>query len=388
MTPLRSTLLVVERELREAFSRRSLWIVIGLLFVGSTAAMILPGILSGGTTRYDVAIVRGPGVSTDAVEGAVRRGVRALDAAVRFTGVDTVARARRLVDGGDADVALRPSDPPLLVVRSGEDDALVTIVRQSLATVALQSRLQSAGLSTDAVGSVLRAPPPRVETVANDQSDRRAAAAILSLILYLILLLLMMQAASGVAIEKANRVSEVLLAVVRPGALFFGKVIGVTVVGLAGLAAGAIPVLVKVAVGGDLPAGLGPAIAGGFAWIVLGLVLYLTTAGALGALVERQEEAGTAVAPLSLLLVGTYVLSLSAADRSFGGVLAVFPLTSPIVMPARIALGAASTPEILASIVLLGASVVIAVRFGAAIYRRGIVSTGRRLRLGEVLRSG
>jgi hypothetical protein len=31
---------------------------------------------------------------------------------------------------------------------------------------------------------------------------------------------------------------------------------------------------------------------------------------------------------------------------------------------------------------------VIAVRFGAAIYRRGIVSTGRRLRLGEVLRSG
>jgi ABC-2 type transport system permease protein len=313
--------------------------------------------------------------------------VRALDAAVRFTGVDTVARARRLVDGGDADVALRPSDPPLLVVRSGEDDALVTIVRQSLATVALQSRLQSAGLSTDAVGSVLRAPPPRVETVANDQSDRRAAAAILSLILYLILLLLMMQAASGVAIEKANRVSEVLLAVVRPGALFFGKVIGVTVVGLAGLAAGAIPVLVKVAVGGDLPAGLGPAIAGGFAWIVLGLVLYLTTAGALGALVERQEEAGTAVAPLSLLLVGTYVLSLSAADRSFGGVLAVFPLTSPIVMPARIALGAASAPEILASIVLLGASVVIAVRLGAVIYRRGIVSTGRRLRLGEVFRS-
>ena len=54
------------------------------------------------------------------------------------------------------------------------------------------------------------------KTVAADDSDRQASAAILSLVLYLILLLLMIQVASGVAIEKANRISEVLLAVVKP----------------------------------------------------------------------------------------------------------------------------------------------------------------------------
>ena len=77
--------------------------------------------------------------------------------------------------------------------------------------------------------------------------------------------------------------------------------------------------------------------------MVLGLVLYLTTAGALGALVERQEEAGSVLTPLSLLLIGTYVLAQSSADGSFGAVLAIFPFTSPIVMPSRIALGDAST---------------------------------------------
>ncbi len=210
---------------------------------------------------------------------------------------------------------------------------------------------------------------------------------ILSLVLYLVLLVLTIQATNGVAIEKANRISEVLLAIVRPGSLLFGKVVGVGIVGLAGLAVGALPIVVKVVAGGDLPAGLGPALAGGAAWIVMGLVLYLTIGGGLGALIERQEEAGSVQAPLSLLLVSAYLLATSAADSSVGTVLAIFPLTSPIVMPSRIALGVASTAEIVASLVVGMVTVVIVVRLGAAIFRRGIVHTGRRLRLHAALRT-
>ncbi len=109
-----------------------------------------------------------------------------------------------------------------------------------------------------------------------------------------------------------------LLDVVRPGALLLGKVIGVGLVGLAGLAAGAIPIVVRAIAGGDFPAGLGPAVAYGFAWV---------------------------------------------------------------------ALGVASGPEIVASLVIEVVSVMIAVRLGAASYRRGIVQTGRRLHLREALRT-
>ena len=116
-------------------------------------------------------------------------------------------------------------------------------------------------------------------------------------------------------------------------------------------------------------------------------MLYLTIAGALGALVERQEEAGVgAHAAEPSCSSRTYVLAQSAADGSLGAVLAIFPFTSPIVMPTRIALGDATTGEIVASLAVGLVTVVLVVRLGAAIYRRGIVHTGRRLRLGEALR--
>ena len=56
-------------------------------------------------------------------------------------------------------------------------------------------------------------------------------------------------------------------------------------------------------------------------------------------------------------------------------------------MPARLALGDASAGEIVASLIVGFATVVLVLRLGAAIYQRGIVHTGRRLRLGEVLRT-
>jgi ABC-2 type transport system permease protein len=205
-------------------------------------------------------------------------------------------------------------------------------------------------------------------------------------VLYLLLLMLMIGVANGTAIEKANRISEVLLATVRPGSLLFGKVIGVGLTGILTITAGALPVVVKVVVGGDVPAGTWAAVAGGAAWFVLGLALYLTIAASLGALVERQEETGSVIAPLSMLLVGTYIVAQSAADTPLGTVMAYFPLTSPLIMPSRLALGVASPAEVVASLLIGLVAVVVVVRVGAVVYRRGIVRTGRRLRLREVLR--
>jgi ABC-2 type transport system permease protein len=384
MSWLEATRLVAVRELRESFRRRSLWIVMAILFLGSTAAMVVPDLLDSGSTTYDVAVTRGlPSGFTNELDATGH----AVDTRVRYRSVADHAQARRLVDDSTVDVAVVAGDPPIVVARKGDDDTLVALVRQSLASSSLTTQLRDAGLDAAAVQHILTAPSAHVEQVAADDSDRKASAAILSLVLYLILLILMIQVANGVAIEKSNRISEVLLAVVKPTALFFGKVVGVGIVGLAGFVVAGIPVVVKAAGGGDLPAGLGPAVAGGLPWMILGLVLYLTTAGALGALVERQEETGSVLTPLSLLLIATYILAQSSSDNGFGAFLAIFPFTSPIVMPARLALGAASTGEIVASLVIGVATVLFVLRLGAAIYRRGIVHTGRRLRLGEVLRT-
>jgi ABC-2 type transport system permease protein len=388
VTGARATRLVAGRELKEAFRRKSLWIVLGVLFVGSSLAMILPEVLCSGTTEYDVAIVSSSSApSTNRFERALRAAADANDNRVKFRSVATDARARELVDKSKVDLAVVLADDPSLIVRADQQDTLLALVRQSLATTELRANLGNEGLDDAAVQRALKLPAPRVVEVAVDDSDRGAAAAILSLVLYLVLLMLMIQAANGVAIEKANHVTEVLLAVVRPGSLLFGKVIGVGLVGAAGLVVGALPVIAKAVAGGDLPPGLGPAVLGGAAWFALGLVLYLTIAGSLGALVERQEEAGSVLGPLSLLLVGTYIVAQSAAGTSLGVFLAIFPLTSPIVMPSRIALGDATPIEIVVSLVVGIVTAVVVIRIGAAIFRRGVVHTGKRLHLMEALRS-
>jgi ABC-2 type transport system permease protein len=381
----RATWLVASREMNVAFHRRSFWIVVALLAAGSTVAMVLPGLLDSGTTTYHVAVVPAP----EAAEFRSRLTAASddLNATIRIRDATGRATARRLVDDGDVDEAVVFADEPVIIVQSDQHEAVVAATQQALAATTLAARLDRAGLDPSQVDTILGVRPAPVDEIDTDQGDRIAAMIVLSLVLYLALLMLTIQAASGTAIEKSNRISEVLLPIVRPGPLLFGKVLGVTLVGIASLSAAAVPVIIKAVVGGDLPPGLGAALLGGAPWFLLGLLLYLIIAGALGSLVERQEEAGTVIAPLSFALVAAYLLAQTTAGTSAGGVLAIFPLTSPLVMPARIALGEATGAEIVASLALLVASLFLVIRVGAAMYRRGIVHTGRRLTISEALRA-
>ena len=87
-------------------------------------------------------------------------------------------------------------------------------------------------------------------------------------------------------------------------------------------------------------------------------------AAALGALVERQEEAGAVVSPLTAILVGTFIVSSGGGDSVVGAVLAWVPLTSPLVEPTRIAIGASSPVEMAGSAIVLLVSIAIAARVG------------------------
>jgi ABC-2 type transport system permease protein len=122
-------------------------------------------------------------------------------------------------------------------------------------------------------------------------------------------------------------------------------------------------------------------------WFLLGLALYLTIAGALGALVERQEEASSAVSPLMAVLIGTFVLLETGPDSPVTAVLAYVPLSSPLVEPARLAAGASSPTEVIGSLLVSLVAVAIAFRFASVVYGRAIVRTGRRLKVGEILRT-
>lgn len=382
MNTRRSMALVAGREVREALRRKSFWVVFLVLLAGSTAAMVVPALVSSdATTRYDVAVVG----DAPTLEANLRSLGQALEAKVDVTTVATEATARQKVKDKGLDLAVVPGRRPSVIVRAGGNDRLVGAARQALAATTTSERLQAAGLSPAQVQRALAVPAPMLDEVAVDTESRRAAGIAASVLVYILLLSLMIQVANGTAVEKANRVSEVLVPVVRPVSLLFGKVIGIGIIGVAILTAGLAPVIVKLALGGDLPGGIGATLAGGAAWFVLGSALYLTLAATLGSLVERQEEAGSVISPLTFALIGTFFVAQGGPDSALGTVLAYVPLSSPLVVPARIAIGASTPVELVASLLILLVTIALAVRFGSAAYGRAIVRTGRRLKLGEVL---
>jgi ABC-2 type transport system permease protein len=384
MSRAEATRLVIARELRESLRRKAIWIVAAILALGSTAAVVLPEILGGDSDSRTIGVVGAPSDEFGDTLAQVASGVNIEIELVDFDDRDAATTA---VHDGDVDAAaVLDVDPAAIVLPTDDDAQLEGLLRQAIGITAVADSLTDAGLTPEEVEAAFDTAEPAVIVLDTERGGRRAAAFAISIVLYVMLLLLTSQVASGVAIEKTNSVSEVLLAIVRPHALLFGKVIGVGLIGVFTLACGALPVLVKLAAGGSLPPGIGGTLAGGGAFFMIGVALYLTTGGALGALVGRQEEAAAAVAPLSVMLIAFYIVGQGGADTTLGAILAYVPFAAPMVMPGRIALGASSPFEIAASLTIGVTTVLVGGRVSAAVYRRAIVRTGRRLKLRDALR--
>ena len=375
----RTTALIVERELREAGRKKSIWALIGFVLLASTAMVVGPELIPDDDSGTVVIV-------GDDVYGVAEALEDVPDRDIDVTEADDRSAAAEAVEAGDADLAVILELPPVLLV----DDptaSLVTIVREIVTGRVAAARLTELGIAPTDVGDAFADAAPSVEPVDVEREGREGAAFGLTIVLYLLTVMLTSQVASAVAVEKSNRVSEVLLAIVPARSMLVGKVVGVGCIGLATLAAGVAPVVVRFLVGGGLPDELGRSIALSSLWFVGGLALYLTIAAAMGSLVSRQEEVGAVIAPLTTLLVLGYLASITASDSVVGTVLAYVPLTSPMVEPHRIAVGTSSPVEYVGSLALLVASAAAVARVATVVFRRGIVGTGRRLTLRDVLRS-
>lgn len=382
--PVRHTWLVAQREVRESLRSKGIWFTAAALLLGGLALVILPEVLPGDSFDRDLVTVgEVPAEVSEAL--AVAAGSIEMDLAI--DGAPDVAAATALVKDGDADVALVWGEQPRILQRTDDHDVAVSLVQQVLVGYRTQVIFAEAGVPADVLAQAAAVDAVPVETVDAARDGRQGAAFGLTVVMYLVIMILASGVASSVATEKANRVSEVLLAVVPVRSLLFGKVLGVGAVGFGTVLVGALPLLVKTIAGGDVPDSLGTTLASSGAWLAGGIVIYLLLAAMLGALADRTEDVGSAIAPLTIALVAIYLASLGTTENTVGLVLSLVPLSSPIAMPARLAIGAAEPWEVIASLVLLALAVVLVARLAAMVYGRAIVRTGRRLKLTEVLRA-
>ncbi len=381
--------LVLGRGLREQLRSRTFKIVTALMLLLSLGAVIVPKLVTAGPTTYTLATV-GP---------APAALTTSLDAAAKATGVRTTyvvrtddAGVRTAVQHGEATVGLA-GDRMYVAERTA--GAFPGVVAQSLVRIETRRLLTSFGPTAGQVAQLDSVRPPEQVFVAPVQDTGRAGVGFaVGLVLYLALLFSGQIISTTVATEKASRISEVLLAVLRPSQILVGTVLAVATVATIQLLVLSVPLLVGASMTGStwLPAMAAPDLALAITWFILGFMLFAFLYAAGGALVDKVTEAGTAVLPVTALIIAGYLLGVTVVMGNPGSTLSVavslFPLTAPLTMPIRWASGEVPVYQLLLALGLTALTGLGCIWLASTVYRRALVVTGHRVRLRELFRRG
>ncbi|MCZ4409391.1 ABC transporter permease [Cryomorphaceae bacterium 1068] len=254
-----------------------------------------------------------------------------------------------------------------------------------------------------------------------------------AVLIYFFIFLYGVQVMRGVMEEKSNRIVEVIISSVKPFQLMMGKIVGVALVGLtqfllwvilsgilfsvatsilapelanAGTMADQIQATEEVAneVSKDAmeQAAIGeiaelilfrvnwPLMIGMFIFYFLGgYLLYASLFAAVGAAVDNETDTQQFMMPITIPLVFGFIVSEFALTNPEGAMVfwfSQFPLTSPIVMMVRGAMGFDSGTiwELVLSMTLLIAGFVFCVWLAGKIYRVGILMYGKKVSYKEL----
>lgn len=384
------TWLVVTRTTKEAVASKSWRITTLVMLLLGLAAVALPRIIGDDATTYRLATV---GETPPGVAAMLEAAGKAADFEVEFSTVADVSAAQDVVRAGDVDVALTATGPSgTLYVASDAGGTFPALVTQAVVAQTTTQSMLDAGLTPEQVATIQGTRPPEQVTIGRATDDARAGVGFATgIVLYIALIIAGGSIATAVATEKSSRISEVLLAVLRPTQLLVGTVLGVGLLMLVQIAALAIPVAVGLAGNLDVPASASWDIGLAVVWFVLGLAMYAFVFAALGALVDKPSEVGSAIMPANALLIGAYLLAVTVTISNpsswISVVASIFPLSAPMVMPIRWASGLVPGWQLVLAMVLTALTAVVLARFAARIYQRGLTLTGRRVKLREVVGS-
>ena len=243
-------------------------------------------------------------------------------------------------------------------------------------------------------------------------------------LIYLVILIYGMGVMRGVMEEKTNRIAEVIISSVRPFQLMMGKIVGIALVGLTQfllwlILTGSLQFLLPLFIP-ELRQAMHPSSAAGMDaiskvptselagifnslsnqhWSLIlscflfyflgGYFLYAAMFAAVGSLVnEDQQEAQQMTIPITMPIILAFFIMTSAikdANSTLAIFGSMFPLTSPIVMMARIPYGVPAW-QIATSMLLLVAGFVLMTWLSAKIYRTGILMYGKKASWKEVIK--
>lgn len=391
MNGVRLGWLVAARELRERGRSRVFAISVLLMLVGAAGAIVLPALLDTGLETRRVGLI---GSAPAELVPALQAQGQAADTTIRVHRYDTLADGEAAVRDGKADVLV--VDARRLEWPKRADHQLQALLTGAIQLVTVRERAADAGISPDELRTVLApAPLSNVElgqVVGRSPGDENAAF-VMTLVLFGAISTFASMVLTGVVEEKSSRTVEVLLARMPARSLMAGKIVGIGMLGLAqiialglvALAAGALVDSVEISAVRPV------VVAWAVAWFLLGYALYATLYGALGALATRTEDASSIAGPVTIVLVLGFMVAFATfgnIDTTWSRVVSWVPITSPMAMPFRVAMGAATWWDLLIAVALTLATITGLVVLGGRVYTRAILNTGASLSLRNAWRVG
>ena len=230
---------------------------------------------------------------------------------------------------------------------------------------------------------------------------------VMSLMLYMFILLYGQMVMTSIIEEKNNRVLEIVVSSVKPAYLMLGKILGVGLVALTQILIWAliicsvttwgIPSLVAGVTDGDLLSSFGVLGDSGYMLSLFGYLILFLIGGylffsaiyaAIGSAVDNIQDASqlqsVAVIPIILGMVFSMTV-VNDPDSTMALWASIVPLTSPMVMMARLPFGIPAW-QIVTSLVVLYLSFLFLVWLAAKIYRVGIFMYGKKPSFAELIR--
>lgn len=247
-----------------------------------------------------------------------------------------------------------------------------------------------------------------------------ALAFAMGFLLYMVIFVFGSQVMRSVMEEKINRIVEIIISSVKPFELMVGKVIGVGAVGLTQLAIWIIFIPIIMTITSTIFGGGAEDLTGmqgqinpedlkdfnisqiineffGLNWGIIlpafvlyflgGYFLYSSLFAAVGAAIgDDQGESQSLILPITIPIIFAMIIMMNAVndpDSPLAVFGSMFPLFSPIVMPARLPFDP-PVWQIIVSLVLLILNCILFIWLSAKIYRAGILMYGKKLSLKEM----
>lgn len=376
-----------------------------------------------GPTVRNVAVVNGSDI--DAVAGldtTLQLLATDSDTTWELSDASSEDEARTQLDNGDIDavVVVQPEGEELaftILTESGDpQSSTAQTLIAATSSLSVSNSIEQSGLTETEVSDIFAAPALQIthadpEAEVDDEGIGDIVNYVIAyastIVIFIFVVTYGQWIAQGVVEEKASRIMEIMVNAATPRDLLAGKVIGIMITALMQF----IPMVLTVGIIASLQKQIGSLFGvpedqlfdidlGAIAWssmgwfllyFILGFLLFGALYAGVGSLVSRQEEVGTAIAPMmTVMMIGYFaaLMSMSDPDGTIARIAYLFPGTSVFVAMLRLVMGNPEPWEIAVSIGGLIVAIVLALLVAARLYRVGVLMYGQAPKFSELFKIG